>query len=72
MKLNRECKRELVATVIYNIMTVLILLTLKYFKLFDLMGVKPELEIFIWLIAGVGILASIISVTWSYAAIYKR
>ena len=55
MKLNKECKRELVAAIIYNLTSVIILLLLKHFKIFDLIGIKPELEIFVWLMAGVAI-----------------
>jgi len=72
MKLNKECKRELVAAIIYNLTSVIILLLLKHFKIFDLIGIKPELEIFVWLMAGVAIIASFISVIFSFKTIFRR
>ena len=72
MKLNKECKRELVAVVIYNLTYVIILLLLKYFNIFDVIGVKPELVIFLWIIAGISIVASFISVLFSSRIIFRR
>ncbi len=71
-RLNKECKRELVATVIYNLTYVTILILLQHFKLFEVWGIKPDLIIFLWLIAGVSIIASFISVSWSYIIMFKR
>lgn len=72
MKLNRECKRELVASVIYNLFVVVTLLVLKYFNVFDLIGINPEIESAIWLFAGIYIVASFISTVWSFRMIFRR
>ena len=72
MALNKECKREIVAVVILNVAYVLILSLLRWLGLFDMWGIKPDIQTALWLFAGVSIFASISSVTTSYHMLYKR
>ena len=72
MGLNRECKREIVAAIVFNVAYVVLLLLANVLNFFDLVGIKPELQVALWMIAGFSIVASVISIFFSYYFYYKR